>query len=465
MAGTEDCASVLEHFIHEVANLPAEINHMMEEIHAKDKDMQRYQSIITSRDGHLQKHIRLNGSLVPHPKEKEYEEIILQNHDLCQDLQNQKIALSDKACVLLDRQIKKLDVKIRELQNDGQLLEGPPIPSIFKRKQQHPNLDKSWHSELPGNTNTPLQVTSGNAGLGHHQSNVNAHRMNNAHQMSSSSVIQPVPTRVSQMSSSSNAHLNPHSSAPATPASALLQNQHQRQRESSVGVIDSNKRRRLNAAVSNMPAQSSSLRQSSLGPGTPKASTPIASSTARAGSAGPRSQAAQQAVAAAKKVGMTKKLVAPHQQISRLKGKSNKRLSISMKKKGVSPSVRSRGDDDESVLSSAESEASQATNSRVRRGRVSKSARSEEPEDVEMEEAGEEEEGEGEEQEDTREYCLCHSVSYGPMVGCENDDCPYEWFHLRCVGLKEEPGKEEIWYCPECRTKPGMGMAGTGGRK
>jgi hypothetical protein len=60
--------------------------------------------------------------------------------------------------------------------------------------------------------------------------------------------------------------------------------------------------------------------------------------------------------------------------------------------------------------------------------------------------------------EDTKEYCFCHSVSYGDMVGCENDQCPYEWFHLKCVGLKEPPPESAVWYCPECRTKPGMAM-------
>jgi hypothetical protein len=26
-------------------------------------------------------------------------------------------------------------------------------------------------------------------------------------------------------------------------------------------------------------------------------------------------------------------------------------------------------------------------------------------------------------------------VSFGSMVGCENEDCRFEWFHLECVGL------------------------------
>ncbi|CEP23593.1 YNG2 [Cyberlindnera jadinii] len=45
-------------------------------------------------------------------------------------------------------------------------------------------------------------------------------------------------------------------------------------------------------------------------------------------------------------------------------------------------------------------------------------------------------------------YCFCQRVSFGEMVGCDNDDCKYEWFHYECVGLKEPPkGK---WYCPDC---------------
>merc|ERR1712080_146562 len=45
-------------------------------------------------------------------------------------------------------------------------------------------------------------------------------------------------------------------------------------------------------------------------------------------------------------------------------------------------------------------------------------------------------------------YCLCHQVSYGEMIGCDNKDCLIEWFHFGCVGLTTKPkGK---WYCPKC---------------
>ncbi|KAG8453787.1 hypothetical protein GDO86_000423 [Hymenochirus boettgeri] len=46
-------------------------------------------------------------------------------------------------------------------------------------------------------------------------------------------------------------------------------------------------------------------------------------------------------------------------------------------------------------------------------------------------------------------YCLCNQVSYGEMIGCDNEECTIEWFHFSCVGLTYKPkGK---WFCPDCR--------------
>ncbi|ERF76845.1 hypothetical protein EPUS_07635 [Endocarpon pusillum Z07020] len=462
MTGSEDPATVLEQFMHDAANLPAEICHMMEEIQAKDREVQKYQSAINAKDGSLQKHLKLNGSLNAHPKEKEYADTILKNYDLCQEIQNQKIALSDKACVLLDRQVKLLDMKIRELQNDGQLLDGPPIPSIFNRKAAHPDSSRGFFAEVNPQAHQPLQTTSGNATAGSLHSNLTAHRLNPQHHLSPS--VPASASRLSQLSASATSHFHPRNSAPTTPAPGAHQLQQQassqRQRESSAGAID-HKKRRLNLGA--LPAQSSTLRQSSLGPGTPKAGTPTGG-TGRAGSAGPRSAVGQSA-AAKKSAGLVKKLVPHHQQISKLKGKPSKRLG-GTKRKGMSPSVRSRnntGDEDDSVLSSADpSDTDASTTTRSRRGTgartstTNKSAASEDEEDVDVE-MGEGEEVE-EEQEDDRKYCFCQRVSFGEMVGCENDKCPYEWFHLGCVGLKEAPKDQDVWYCPECRPK----FTGTG---
>ena len=50
-------------------------------------------------------------------------------------------------------------------------------------------------------------------------------------------------------------------------------------------------------------------------------------------------------------------------------------------------------------------------------------------------------------------YCLCHQVSYGEMIGCDNTDCPVEWFHFACVGLSSKP--KGSWYCPLCTKEMG----------
>ncbi|TDH70129.1 hypothetical protein CCR75_003982 [Bremia lactucae] len=51
-------------------------------------------------------------------------------------------------------------------------------------------------------------------------------------------------------------------------------------------------------------------------------------------------------------------------------------------------------------------------------------------------------------------YCSCRRVSFGQMVGCDNDDCKYEWFHFGCVGLTDQPAGK--WYCQDCKVQLGI---------
>jgi len=107
------------------------------------------------------------------------------------------------------------------------------------------------------------------------------------------------------------------------------------------------------------------------------------------------------------------------------------------------------------------------------RGRRKKRGVSSEVDDMDMDfdfgeetqaaEEGEGDEGEGEEGDDGDDkelYCFCQKLSYGEMIACDNPDCPYQWFHLPCVNLKQP--LPERWFCAEC-TKRGMGApAATG---
>ncbi|CAI5756570.1 unnamed protein product [Candida verbasci] len=55
--------------------------------------------------------------------------------------------------------------------------------------------------------------------------------------------------------------------------------------------------------------------------------------------------------------------------------------------------------------------------------------------------------------EDNNLYCFCQRVSFGEMIGCDNENCKYEWFHWSCVGITSPPKDDEVWYCPDCSTK------------
>lgn len=475
MALQEDCASVLDQFIHDVANLPAEVNHYMEEIQAIEKDLSKLQTQINAKDSSLQKHVKANGSLVPHPKESEFSQTIFKLHDQCQELQDRKITLADKTNIMLERHIKKFDIKIRELQNSDHLPKDLAIPSVFNRKQAYPDSGRNIFSQIPSiDTNQPLQQLSGN-------------------------VIHTLPARAPSQQYSQQSRIaqlgtsrptEHHSSAPATPAPStqhlhpLAHAAQQRHRESSVGNAIDPKRRRLNSSLSsgNIPAQSSSLRQSSHGPGTPKATTP-----SRSGSVPRATPAASGGAAPIKKSGPNVKKVAPHQQVTKLKGKPNKRSSLTpnppgSKKssggrttsKGTSPAAALRGGRGNSTGADSDTGSVLSTTSSS-----SVHPKREPRDDADTENhppnhpggggsdnddpAEAEADGDGDE-EDKALYCVCNSISYGDMVGCENDDCPYQWFHLKCVGLTKNPREDEVWYCPECISNGFGPKEGEGGR-
>lgn len=64
-------------------------------------------------------------------------------------------------------------------------------------------------------------------------------------------------------------------------------------------------------------------------------------------------------------------------------------------------------------------------------------------EDVPAGEEGDDEDVDVEDVDDNEpRYCYCNNVSYGEMVACDNENCPKEWFHLKCAGLKEAPGED-----------------------
>ncbi|RPD64805.1 hypothetical protein L227DRAFT_571266 [Lentinus tigrinus ALCF2SS1-6] len=65
---------------------------------------------------------------------------------------------------------------------------------------------------------------------------------------------------------------------------------------------------------------------------------------------------------------------------------------------------------------------------------------------------------------DNKTYCFCDGVSYGEMIGCDDEECEREWFHLACVGLTTPP--EGGWYCETCTARrQGNKRSARGGKK
>jgi len=66
--------------------------------------------------------------------------------------------------------------------------------------------------------------------------------------------------------------------------------------------------------------------------------------------------------------------------------------------------------------------------------------------------AGDEEGMDVDEESDDTKYCICQRVSYGDMVACDNEWCPYQWFHWACINMTKEPTGD--WLCFHCRKLP-----------
>ena len=84
-----------------VANLPAEIAHLLEEIQAKDRVVQECRSAVNTRDNSIQKFLKANGCSQANPKEEAYVKNAMANFDKARIIQDEKVSLSEKAATLV----------------------------------------------------------------------------------------------------------------------------------------------------------------------------------------------------------------------------------------------------------------------------------------------------------------------------------------------------------------------------
>ncbi|KAI1756977.1 inhibitor of growth proteins N-terminal histone-binding-domain-containing protein [Xylaria castorea] len=402
----QDPVVILEEFIHRMANLPEEVRFIQDEIADKDRSYHDCIKTIEECDNKIQRFIRSNGSHHPNPREAQLRDTIRDNYTRAEKLADEKVALSQRAQNLYDKHLRYLDIQIKQLSDRGEpgFTDPDEIPSLIR-------------PSAANNSNTSVRVLA---------VTTNSTPLNPIHNNAT-----PTAARLSisqARAAQSQAHIS--SSAPTSPAASMILNRNHRELSAGPGSGVPKRGPRTAPGIGNIPANSSGLaRHASLGPGTPKAGTPGASS--RAGSAGPK--------------GVTKAS-------SNGAGRKGTPGAVARKKPPTSKSTLSRvkraGHSKGSPASTADSELSDAE---------SAPSSHHADKDEEMADRDDDEDVSGsdgvsgiddDEDEEGKRYCLCQAVSYGDMVACDNPTCPFEWFHWSCVGLKSEP--EGRWYCPTC---------------
>ena len=395
-----------------MANTPAEITHLLEEIQAKDIQIHAFKEEIHKRDMQLQKWVRVNGGHVQNPKEEAFSRTVNDCYDKIEILQAEKCGLSEKGLIVLERQVKRLDLGLRNLSAREEFPSDWNGPSLIG---SGPGTGVSTPATggAGAHQGGPLQVVSGNIGsVGGAPNIANAAQMRMAAQ---------------------------GASGRGAGGSQTPKDVPRAQRE---GSSEANKRRRLNTSVGTLPTSSSNLRQSSLGPGTPKAGTPQ-HNISRAGSAQPKPAAGQKK--GAQPAPARKPAPAQGRKRDRDRAAANKKKSAN-RRSHLAPS---RATPSTTTSLSDEEDSASPTPSSLPRSQADGASDRRPPRRA----ADETEEGdEDEDEDDPTLYCFCQAKSYGNMIGCDNDNCVYQWFHYSCVGITHQPPGE--WLCSACKELP-----------
>lgn len=108
-----DAATLLDHFSHDLANIPNETKFMLLELQKKDLEYDKTLSKIENADSQLFKYIKQHGSLVRHPKEDSLNEEITKLLVLARNIQNDKILLANTALLNITKHASKFERDIR----------------------------------------------------------------------------------------------------------------------------------------------------------------------------------------------------------------------------------------------------------------------------------------------------------------------------------------------------------------
>lgn len=419
VAETLDPGVILDDWFNRVQNLPEEIRFVHEEVADKDRQYSECLRIIEDRDAKIQRWYKTNGSHEPNPKENALRTQIAENFVRAEQLSNEKISLNQKLQHIMDKHIRSLDIQVKQLvdRSEPGFTNPDEIPSLLRPSAANLTTPIIRPTSVPNNTSASgTPVANGTA-------------------IHTNPTLARLPSHAQVRVQGQNQLQQHAASAPTTPAATMILGR--QQREGSAGPA-TKRAGRANSGLGNVPTTSSGLaRHASLGPGTPKGSAGGGNGgVARAGSAGPRASSVKASSSTRRGTptpGVRKKTT-NKSNLSRVKKASSRNSPASTAESDLSDAVS--GSDHDEVEGRS-------------RGTPVGDGKDAEGDDMAADADDDDEDGN-----DDRKYCLCHNVSHGDMVACDNDECPYEWFHWSCVGLKSEPNGK--WFCPKCTKKLGL---------
>ncbi|KAK0734170.1 inhibitor of growth proteins N-terminal histone-binding-domain-containing protein [Lasiosphaeria miniovina] len=477
-----DPAMILDEWISRTQNLPEEIRFLQDEVADKDRQYAKLVKEIEERDGRIQKWIKANGSHQNNPKEDEYRALIRKNFAQAEKLANEKIALSQKLQHNMDKHVRQLDVQIKMLYDRAEPGFSDPdeLPSLVRTSAA--NITITNPVMRPIRNTQSQQHTSASAPATPAASMI----MNRQARESSAGPGSGVPKRGPRSNGglgnlpATSSGLARHSSlGPGTPKS------HQTaagvQRAGSAGPRATSKAsgggagRKAGTPSSTAGGRKKGTPAGAVGAGSNKSGL---SRVKRAAKNSPSSAAESELSDAdsgsadesdARTTGGRGTPAAVSRSGSNAaanSSNSNKEGSHEREASGVGGSgggpvgpgpgasvggaVRPRSGshninkDGGNGSGGPTAGGPGGPNSGVDAGAGAEVDDDDDEEDDEDDAMDVDDDDAG----DDKKYCLCQNVSFGDMVACDNDDCPYEWFHWGCVGLKSEPNGK--WFCPEC---------------
>jgi inhibitor of growth protein 3 len=511
-----DPALILDEWISRTQNLPEELRFLQDEIADKDRQYDKLVREIEDRDGRIQKWIKAHGSHHPNPKEEEYRATIRKNYAQAEQLSNEKIALTQKLQQTIDKHIRQLDMQIKMLYDRGEpgFTDPDELPSLLRPSAA--NTTNGQNGLRSANSSNPAASAFNSITNGGSQVRVTNAQVRNAQAQQHGSASAPATPAASMIMGrqaressagpsggatkrgprsngglgnlpATSSGLARHSSlGPGTPKGH--QTATGSQRAGSAGPRATFKAAGSGAGrKAGTPSSTAGRKKGTSGNGahksglsrvkraaknSPSSTVDSELSEAETGSdedsdartGGRRTpatisrSASNQASFNGAGAGSAREgsnhhspSSTPHQGAAGGNGTNAGSGPPHRRLGGVETSRN--GDQDSSNNHhplSASSATGGTTNTGAGNGPAAHHNNSDAMEVDEDEEAG-----------DDRKYCLCQNVSFGNMVACDNDDCPYEWFHWGCVGLKSEPNG--TWYCPDCSRSLGLGQGGQGG--